>query len=185
MVHDLPRSPKRSSANLFKNRSLSLSPGQSCCFPARDAASLAAGIEGSLEPVRYIAAAGEARFRHRRRSRLAARPGAADEKHLRVLRDAGLFEQAGEFFDKVRIDPVVWETLPFGSDYPLARSLEVRKSDKRPFRTRPHINQSRTGVGFQTLPCRIDGNVLDFDAISQLLTPNFPHRRPRPKPSPS
>lgn len=155
---------------IFFERFLALSPGQPCGFPAGDLTSLLGGIERTFEPIRDIAAVRVTRLCHRFRSLTAAGSRPAQEEQLRALLRAGPFEQPAQLFHKAGIDPAIGKRLPLDRQCTLVQRGEVRKSDKSPFRSSPHIDQNSLGIRRKTGPSFGCGHILDFTSVDQTFT---------------
>lgn len=117
-------------------------------------------VEWSLEAFGCVAASGvsESAYCLCRHTASAAR--SANKEQLVTLADASRVEQCLQSLTETRIDPVVRKRLPLHHHNALSDLRKIRKPDKGPFRSCPHIDQNRTSVTFEALPDRNDGNIL-------------------------
>ena len=126
-------------------------------------------IEWPFETVRYVGALDVSPDRHLA-GRCEASPTRSADKEERSAPVATAFRDHRFHAIAERwINAVVGKGLPLDEQRRLAQLRQVRNSNERPFRVRPHIDQKRSCVPLEAGPCFVHRHVGDVDRVVRTL----------------
>lgn len=92
-------------------------------------------------------------------SQTAAPSRTTDEEQFRVFRHTTIFEMVRQPISERRINPIVRKCLPLDRQHLLSKGRKIRKTDKRPFCSCPHIDKNGVRIIPQSRPGVLYRNV--------------------------
>jgi len=129
-----------------------LNPGQPARLPAIDTASVPIRTERALETACHIKSPRKAAGRCHGRRRSTARSRPANEIERGVCANTKVGKSLPQFVGEGLIDGHIRKALPLDEQHSLTDALEIRQTNKVPFRHRPDIDQHGRGISGERIP---------------------------------